>query len=81
MGLLSTLGTPLPWDKAKHFAEHVRRHGITQFLSTWDRLKDRYGDELMWGDEVLRLACLHLLATHFPPAVDRVHGGAAQHRR
>ncbi|KAH9985787.1 glutamate-cysteine ligase catalytic subunit [Russula compacta] len=51
MGLLS-LGTPLPWDEAKHSAEHVRQHGITQFLSTWDRLKGRYGDELMWGDEI-----------------------------
>ena len=53
MGLL-TLGTPLPWQDAKHFADHVRSHGITQFLYTWDRLKDRDGDELFWGDEVLR---------------------------
>lgn len=52
MGLLS-LGTPLEWEQAKHFAEHVRSHGITQFLNTWDRLKDRSGDELLWGDEVL----------------------------
>ena len=52
MGLLS-LGTPLDWDQAKNFAEHVRSHGITQFLNTWDRLKDRRGDELLWGDEVL----------------------------
>lgn len=53
MGLLS-LGTPFDWDQAKHFAEHVRSHGTTQFLNTWDRLKDRFGDELLWGDEVLR---------------------------
>ncbi|KAI0295817.1 glutamate-cysteine ligase catalytic subunit [Multifurca ochricompacta] len=51
MGLLS-LGTPLHWDQAKHYAEHVRYHGISQFLNTWDRLKDRQGDELLWGDEV-----------------------------
>ncbi|KAI5123918.1 hypothetical protein M0805_006336 [Coniferiporia weirii] len=51
MGLLS-LGTPLSWDDAKKHAEHVRTHGITQFLHTWDRLKDRQGDELLWGDEV-----------------------------
>lgn len=55
MGLLS-LGTPLHWDQAKHFADHVRSHGITQFLNTWDRLKDRFGDELLWGDEVLPTA-------------------------
>jgi glutamate--cysteine ligase catalytic subunit len=59
MGLLS-LGTPFHWDQAKHFADHVRSHGITQFLNTWDRLKDRFGDELLWGDEV------RLLLT-FPP--------------
>ncbi|KAF9478808.1 glutamate-cysteine ligase catalytic subunit [Pholiota conissans] len=51
MGLLY-LGTPLPWDEAKKYADHVRTHGITQFLHIWDRLKDRHGDELLWGDEV-----------------------------
>ena len=49
MGLLS-LGTPLAWDDAKKHADHVREHGITQFLHIWDRLKDRCGDELLWGD-------------------------------
>ena len=52
MGLLS-LGTPLVWDEAKQYADHVRSHGITQFLHIWDRVKDRCGDELLWGDEVL----------------------------
>lgn len=51
MGLLS-LGTPLPWEEAKKYADHVRYHGITQFLNIWKRLKDRQGDELLWGDEV-----------------------------
>ncbi|KAI6040302.1 glutamate-cysteine ligase-domain-containing protein [Pisolithus marmoratus] len=51
MGLLY-LGTPLTWEKAKNHADHVRDHGITQFLHTWDRVKDRTGDELLWGDEV-----------------------------
>jgi len=46
------LGTPLVWDEAKKYADHVRTHGITQFLHIWDRLKDRTGDELLWGDEV-----------------------------
>ena len=52
MGLLS-LGTPLAWDDAKQYADHVRTHGITQFLNIWNRVKDRCGDELLWGDEVL----------------------------
>lgn len=51
MGLLY-LGTPLTWDEAKNYADHVRYHGITQFLHIWDRLKDRHGDELRWGDEI-----------------------------
>ncbi|KAI0744210.1 glutamate-cysteine ligase catalytic subunit [Daedaleopsis nitida] len=51
MGLLF-LGTPLAWDEAKQYADHVRTHGITQFLHIWDRLKDRCGDELLWGDEI-----------------------------
>lgn len=51
MGLLS-LGTPLSWTDTKKLADHIRSHGITQFLHTWDRLKDRRGDELFWGDEV-----------------------------
>ena len=54
MGLLS-LGTPLHWDQAKRYSDHVRYHGVTQFLNIWDRLKDRQGDELLWGDEVLSL--------------------------
>jgi hypothetical protein len=72
MGLLS-LGTPLHWDQARHFAEHVRSHGITQFLNTWVRLKDRCGDELLWGDEVLRRGHFGTpppTANSFPPAVD-----------
>jgi glutamate--cysteine ligase catalytic subunit len=51
MGLLAS-GTALEWDEAKKYANHVREHGITQFLHIWDRLKDRTGDEFLWGDEV-----------------------------
>ena len=60
MGLLF-LGTPLVWDEAKQYADHVRTHGITQFLHIWDRLKDREGDELLWGDEVRLHSVLALL--------------------
>lgn len=52
MGLLA-IGTPLQWDQSKQYADHVRWHGIAQFLHTWDRLKDRHGDDLLWGDEVI----------------------------
>ncbi|KAH8107999.1 glutamate-cysteine ligase catalytic subunit [Cristinia sonorae] len=56
MGLLY-LGTPLAWDDAKQYADHVRTHGITQFLHIWNNLKDRAGDELLWGDEVFINFC------------------------
>lgn len=78
MGLLS-LGTPLDWEQAKHFSEHVRSHGITQFLNTWDRLKDRFGDELLWGDEVLMLTCyVPAITTHCYRFIDRVHDSTAR---
>jgi len=64
MGLLS-LGTPLDWDQAKHFSEHVRSHGVAQFLNIWDRVKDRHGDQLLWGDEVGHLSAYSRLA-HLP---------------
>ncbi|BFZ62030.1 glutamate--cysteine ligase [Saitoella coloradoensis] len=51
MGLLS-LGTPLDWEECKKLAEHVREHGIDQFLSIWRNTKDKEGDTLLWGDEV-----------------------------
>jgi glutamate--cysteine ligase catalytic subunit len=51
MGLLS-LGTPLTWPETKKLADHVRDHGITQFLYTWDRWAGRKGEPLLWGDEI-----------------------------
>jgi hypothetical protein len=51
MGLLSK-GTPLDWDDAKTHADHVRKHGIEQFLAIYHRLRDRRNDNLLWGDEV-----------------------------
>lgn len=51
MGLLS-LGTPLPWNEAKKHANHVRKHGITQFLNVWNKVKGIRKDQLLWGDEI-----------------------------
>ncbi|KAK1925719.1 glutamate-cysteine ligase-domain-containing protein [Papiliotrema laurentii] len=51
MGLLA-LGTPLDWPETKPLAEHIRYHGITQFLHTWKRWKDVSGKGLLWGDEI-----------------------------
>lgn len=51
MGLLS-LGTPLAWNEAKEYADHVRKHGIEQFLNIYHSQKDREKQCLLWGDEV-----------------------------
>ncbi len=51
MGLLSE-GSPLSWEDTKRHAEHVRKHGIKQFITQYNKLKDRKCDDLYWGDEV-----------------------------
>ncbi|XP_072935895.1 glutamate--cysteine ligase isoform X2 [Epargyreus clarus] len=51
MGLLSE-GSPLSWEETKALAEHVRQHGIEQFINLYSKLRDRTGDVLKWGDEV-----------------------------
>jgi glutamate--cysteine ligase catalytic subunit len=51
MGLLS-LGTPLAWNEAKGYADHVRAHGIEQFLNIYKNQKDKTCSNLLWGDEI-----------------------------
>ncbi|XP_060604776.1 glutamate--cysteine ligase catalytic subunit-like [Ruditapes philippinarum] len=51
MGLLSE-GSPLSWEDTKSHADHVRTHGIIQFLNQFKKLRDRTKDVLYWGDEV-----------------------------
>lgn len=51
MGLL-TEGSPLGWEETSKHAEHVRKHGIKQFIHQYNRLKQRKKDVLYWGDEV-----------------------------
>lgn len=42
----------MSWEETKELADHVRKHGIIQFINMYHRLKDRQGDILKWGDEV-----------------------------
>ncbi|KAG8198502.1 hypothetical protein JTE90_017368 [Oedothorax gibbosus] len=51
MGLLSQ-GSPLNWEETKKYADHVRLHGILQFIKLYHSLKDRQNDCLKWGDEI-----------------------------
>ncbi len=67
MGLLSE-GSPLTWEETKKQAEHVRKHGILQFINLYHRLKDRSNDCLLWGDEVCAFsitACCRVLTVIF----------------
>ncbi len=52
MGLLS-LGRPLTWEETKKYAEHVRQHGVQQFINLYNKLKNRNDECLKWGDEVM----------------------------
>lgn len=51
MGLLSQ-GSPLNWEEARKYADHIRKHGIIQFLHIYHKVKERQKDVLKWGDEV-----------------------------
>ncbi|CAI2167497.1 15006_t:CDS:10 [Funneliformis geosporum] len=51
MGLLS-FGTPLAWEEAKIYSDHVRVNGINHFSSIYHKLKNKQKDCLLWGDEV-----------------------------
>jgi glutamate--cysteine ligase catalytic subunit len=51
MGLLSE-GRPLSWEETKALADHVRKHGVQQFIHLFRKLETRKGDVLKWGDEV-----------------------------
>ena len=40
MGLLG-VGTPLSWEETKLYADHVRYHGINQFINLYHQVKGR----------------------------------------
>ena len=50
-GLLK-VGIPKTWDESKKDLGYIRKAGIRQFISTYNRVKDLKGDELLWGDEI-----------------------------
>jgi glutamate--cysteine ligase catalytic subunit len=50
-GLLK-VGVPKTWDESKNDLKYIRQAGVRQFISTYKRVKDIKGDELLWGDEI-----------------------------
>ena len=51
MGLLS-VGKSLDYTETKKYAEHVRRHGIKQFINIYHKNKSRIDRCFKWGDEI-----------------------------
>lgn len=51
MGLLSE-GSPLSWVETKALADHVRRHGIKQFIAQWPQMVNINRPKMKWGDEI-----------------------------
>mmetsp|Transcript_103204 Transcript_103204/g.298575 ORF Transcript_103204/g.298575 Transcript_103204/m.298575 type:complete len:682 (+) Transcript_103204:45-2090(+) len=51
MGLLK-VGKPLSWNDMLPHCRYIRDHGVKQFLSTWNRVKDIENDRLFYGDEI-----------------------------
>ena len=50
-GLLK-VGVPKKWEDSKRNLGYIRNAGVRQFISTYNRVKDLRGDELLWGDEI-----------------------------
>lgn len=55
MGVLID-GALLTWEETKKVSNHVRQHGVEQFINLYRRCKHRDGDVFKWGDEV----CIHV---------------------
>jgi len=51
MGLLK-VGVPQPWEKSLKNINYVRKAGVRQFISQYNKVKDLKTDEFLWGDEV-----------------------------
>ena len=67
MGVL-TYGRPLPWAEARPHLRYVREHGVLQFISTYDRVRDIRNDELLWGDELECVPRALRGPSFFPPS-------------
>lgn len=46
------MGVPKSWDDSKKDLRYIRKAGVRQFISTYNRVKDLKGDELLFGDEI-----------------------------
>ncbi|SOV14137.1 gamma-glutamylcysteine synthetase [Plasmodium gaboni] len=51
MGFLK-IGTPLSWDDVQDVKSLIRLYGILQFVHVYKLNKDRYDENIMFGDEI-----------------------------
>lgn len=49
----ASTGLTLSWEETKRKTDHIRDLAVAQFISLWNREKDRSGDPPLWGDEVI----------------------------
>jgi hypothetical protein len=50
---LLKVGVPKTFDESKKSdLRYIRKAGVHQFISTYNRVKDLKGEELLWGDEI-----------------------------
>jgi len=45
-------GSALSWEETQKWTPYMKEIGIQQFITIFNRHKDRDGDILTWGDEV-----------------------------
>lgn len=64
MGVLID-GSLLTWEETKKVSNHVRQHGIEQFINLYRRYKHRDGDIFKWGDEVCNDVNLFFIRSSF----------------
>ena len=41
--------TPLTWEESLPYLAYIREHGIQQFISTYNKVKARKNDVLLWA--------------------------------
>lgn len=45
------MGVPKTWNDSKQDLGYIRKAGVRQFISTYNRVRDLKGDELLWVRE------------------------------
>ena len=59
-GLLK-VGVPKTWDESKKDLGYIRKAGVRQFISTYNRVRDLKGDELLWVSRQGRIRAWRVL--------------------